>query len=282
MKVYGTGAFDNDRANLVGKSYIDLCFKQIKKDLEWLESDDKCQVLLADLDILLTLAQKFSDDVFVKLKKSMLKEWEDKYNTWFEKNQLKLPKEYREGIKQNAENIFKSLDEYATDISWDMNIEFRECERKLTEEDFNKVENILQIDLPKPIKLHYQKYNGGYPERTLVNDEDEVFGCEISNFMPLLYCEGSGDDPNFTLEGRTLKRWDNGVIPRYFLPFAMDWGGNYFCYHLDKNSIYYYVTDIWSDNISAEKNFIVNSTFLASCFSEFLDLLIDNPMDDRF
>ena len=118
MKIYGSGFFDNERADLTGKVYIRLCLEEVEKAVNFLDSDDPCQYLLAELDILLTLAKKFPDDVFTKVKKENLKKWEDKYFNWFNRNFEKIPEKYREEIQINAKKLFLELDEYANDFSW--------------------------------------------------------------------------------------------------------------------------------------------------------------------
>lgn len=118
MRIYGAGVFDNERADLTGKVYIRLCFEEIEKALVFLKTDDSCQYLLSELDILLMLAQKFPDDVFTKLKKPQLKMWEESYFAWFDRNNKKIPAKYRDDIKKSAEKLFLDLDEYANDFAW--------------------------------------------------------------------------------------------------------------------------------------------------------------------
>ena len=118
MKVYGSGVLENERADLTGKSYVNLCFEKIQKGLDWLENGDNCQTLPAALEVLFMLAEKFTDDVFVKLKKSDLIAWQSKYNDRYKVNSKKLPPKYRKDIKTNVDKIFNDLQEYANDVSW--------------------------------------------------------------------------------------------------------------------------------------------------------------------
>ena len=53
-------------------------------------------------------------------------------------------------------------------------------------------------------------------------------------------------------------------------PYAFDWGGNYICLQKNSSRIYYYVRDVWSDNISTEANFAKNTILIADSFTEFL------------
>lgn len=162
-----------------------------------------------------------------------------------------------------------------------MTLNFLDCENSLSTEDLDRIERKLQINIPIPIKNHYLKFNGGYPNKSLFTDVDEVLEIEIMDFIPFLYAKEFGDDPIFTIEGRVLEYWENNKIPRYLLPFAMDWGGNYIAYNLKNNQIYYYVTDSWSEDIGIEENFVKNSQLIANNFDDFLQNLQNNPFDDR-
>lgn len=162
-----------------------------------------------------------------------------------------------------------------------MTLIFLNCEKSLNAEDFNNIEHKLQKKIPTSIKNHYLNFNGGYPNKSLFTDEDEVLEIEIMDFIPFLYAKEFGNDPVFTIEGRTSICWKKNEIPSYLLPFAMDWGGNYIAYNLQNNQIYYYVTDSWSEEINIEENFIKNSQLIANNFKDFLQNLQHNPFDDR-
>ncbi|RYF75399.1 MAG: SMI1/KNR4 family protein [Cytophagaceae bacterium] len=44
-------------------------------------------------------------------------------------------------------------------------VEFTVCGQQISNSDFAEVETRLSIPLPVGLKEHYQKYNGGVPER---------------------------------------------------------------------------------------------------------------------
>jgi len=155
-------------------------------------------------------------------------------------------------------------------------------EKKLSDNDFKLVEQDLGVKLPNELIEFYKKYNGGHPNKTIAKDYfNKIDDIEIKDFIPMLYARDFGDDPDFTLNGRAKEEWSESRIPRYLLAFAMDWGGNYLCLNLDDGEVYYYVMDVWSGNISTEKNFEVNSTPISPSFSYFIDHLEFSEEDDE-
>ena len=159
-------------------------------------------------------------------------------------------------------------------------LSFYDCDKNLSEIDFNDVEKKLEVSFPSSFKSHYFKWNGGDPNLScFVNDNINYDYIEIRDFIPMKYSKQFEDDPDFTLEGRAINEWELNELPINLIPFAFDWGGNYLC--LEKNSwqIIYYVRDVWSENISREANFKKNSIIIAKSFDEFLNCLEENPDD---
>lgn len=161
------------------------------------------------------------------------------------------------------------------------NIELLNSEKKLHADDLLKIENNLGISLPKSFIEFYLKNNGGRPSRPMVKD---LFGniddIEIRDFWSFLYNKKFENDSDYTLEGRVKDEWNKLEVPKNLLPFAIDWGGNYICIDINDGSIFYYVRDVWSDKISVEQNFIVNSTKIAPAFEAFLENLMPLDEDD--
>ena len=159
-------------------------------------------------------------------------------------------------------------------------LSFYDCDKNLSENDFNEVEKKLEVSFPASFKSHYFKWNGGTPNLScFANDNIDYDYIEIRDFIPMKYSKQFEDDPDFTLEGRAINEWKLNELPKNLIPFSFDWGGNYLC--LEKNSwqIIYYVRDVWSENISREANFKKNSIIIAKSFDEFLNCLEENPDD---
>lgn len=162
-----------------------------------------------------------------------------------------------------------------------MKIILTDSEKAITQNDVFDIENFLKIKLPKELVDFYFKFNGGDPNKTLFVDQNcQYEDIEIRDFFSFKYRKDFQDDPDFTIEGRAKSEWATMALPKNLLAFAIDWGGNYFCIdHMD-GKIYYYVRDVWSENLSPEKNFLVNSKFLSESFNQFIDGLTFDDVDE--
>ena len=189
------------------------------------------------------------------------------------KNNIEVGKPLQKRMEKKKLVLVKLLKEIVM-------LSFYDCDKNLSENDFNDVEKNLEVSFPASFKSHYFKWNGGTPTLScFVNDNIDYDYIEIRDFIPMKYSKQFEDDPDFTLEGRAINEWKLNELPINLIPFAFDWGGNYLC--LEKNSwqIIYYVRDVWSENISREANFKKNSIIIAKSFDEFLNCLEENPDD---
>nr|WP_314484753.1 SMI1/KNR4 family protein [uncultured Kingella sp.] len=153
-------------------------------------------------------------------------------------------------------------------------LEFYNCEKRITEQEIKKIETDLGVVFPVDFKKHYLTWNGGRPSKSLFLNEDiDCDYIEIRDFIPMKFHQVFENDPDFTLEGRTKNEWENMRIPGHLIPYAFDWGGNYICINKNDGKIFFYVRDVWSNNISREANFSKNSILIAKSFTDFLSHL---------
>lgn len=119
MKIYGEGIYQNDRADLVGLAYINIAIERVEKGIEWLTtSESPCQHILAEIDILLMLGEKFPHDINIKLKKSKIQAWQKVFDDWLQRNQTKIPKRYQNSLKNDAEQLFQKLSKFGHSLEW--------------------------------------------------------------------------------------------------------------------------------------------------------------------
>jgi len=145
---------------------------------------------------------------------------------------------------------------------------------KIKRNDIKKIEERLLISFPDSFKALYAKHNGGTPNKPIWDDPDSDWDYhEISNFIPMLHAEDPSAEPVYTLEEYAERLWKNGTLPKNLVPFATDWGDNLFCLSREDEKIYYFVRDVWSENLTAEENMDCNTQLLSSSFDEFLDKL---------
>jgi len=159
-------------------------------------------------------------------------------------------------------------------------LKLTDCQKRLTLADLALVEQDLRIKLPEAFRSFYLQHNGGTPDRTTWVDPAGKFDdIEVRDFLSMLYFNSKGDDPDFTLNGIARSQWAAGDLPKSLLPFAIDWGGNYLCLDIADGKVCYFLRDVWSDNLSTEKNREINTRPVAESFSQFVSGLIPGEPD---
>lgn len=93
------------------------------------------------------------------------------------------------------------------------------------------------MSFPKEVVEHYVKWNGGRPQRPLFRnvDFDEI---EVSEFLPMMVAPRSPNGSSLLMEEAATDGWRSNRLPRNLVPFAIDWGDNYFCVDVDTRKIY--------------------------------------------
>lgn len=155
--------------------------------------------------------------------------------------------------------------------------EFENCEQSISAEDLEAVERSIGYPLPAEFSAHYLKWNGGKPLRDTFYDESGE-GDTIAHVYPVKHCAKRNDDPKALLDGHYQYMLQKGVIPKNLLPFASDWGGNFFCIDLQSGAVVFYATDAFSPDASQAENFRDAQRKLSPSFSEFIDALEEGDM----
>jgi hypothetical protein len=118
MKLYGSGIYDNERADLTGIGYAEFAIQTVQEDIAWLKSTKEiCQPVLASIDMLLLIAKKFPDDVYSRLSEKQIKEWNMVFDEWFNRVNKKIPEKYRQKIFDDAVLLFKKLEKYGNNFT---------------------------------------------------------------------------------------------------------------------------------------------------------------------
>jgi hypothetical protein len=119
MKIYGDGIYDNERADLVFIAYIEFSLKKIQEHIEWLENTNEiCQAVLGYIDMLLFVSEKSPSDLTGRLKESEVAQWKNVFDDWFNRVEKKIPNEYKNSIRVNADILFDKLKENANSLEW--------------------------------------------------------------------------------------------------------------------------------------------------------------------
>ncbi|EKS7113616.1 SMI1/KNR4 family protein [Enterobacter ludwigii] len=151
---------------------------------------------------------------------------------------------------------------------------FKKCEKKIGRADIYKTESKLSITLPDDFVSHYLQFNGGIPEKSWWDGGEGFEPVEVAGFKPFVYNTQTNDDPRSLIDGCYISMLDREVIPRNLLPFANDWGGNFFCLNLDNYSIVYFATDSFDKDLTMQENHIKLQRYLTNSFSHFVEGLV--------
>ena len=108
------------------------------------------------------------------------------------------------------------------------NITFTEYEIPINEDDINKLENKYEFIFPKDIRAHYLMFNGGSPNKCVINQNDKKY--VIQQIIPIKY----GID-HFEIVYKSLIL-DNNIFPKQMIPFAIDPSGDYYCFSINNES----------------------------------------------
>ncbi len=114
LKIFSTAPNGNQAADLEHAHYMNLAIKKIKEESERMKTTDtSVQIMLAHIDILLYLSDKFTEDAHLLIKKKDVSEWKETFDNWFERCGAKIPAKFRAGIKQSSVDLFNKLDSFA-------------------------------------------------------------------------------------------------------------------------------------------------------------------------
>ena len=114
LKIFSAAPNGNQAAELAHAHYMNLAIKKIKEESERMKTTDMpVQIMLAHIDILLYLSDKFTEDAHLLIKKNDVKDWRETFDDWFERAGAKIPAKFRDGIKQSSVDLFAKLESLA-------------------------------------------------------------------------------------------------------------------------------------------------------------------------
>ena len=140
--------------------------------------------------------------------------------------------------------------------------------QQLTTDDLTDVETNLGFVFPDSLKKFYLSHNGGTPYPSCFNKDNEYW--QVNEFLPIKYGE-KGDLFEDTFNILVAKGGD--FFPRNLIPFAVDPGGDIFCFRDasgDIGAIYGWIADRYEDSEGS----VVK---LADNFETFIEQLVECP-----
>lgn len=119
---------------------------------------------------------------------------------------------------------------------------FINTSKKVSEKDLKEIEQLLNLKLPFEFRSHYLKYNGGIPKSEYYYmDEYDTF-LWINCFIPFKY--ENEKTQNWTIERTYSHLLQKNALPKGFIPFASDLGGNKICIDVKTGHIYVVYMDL--------------------------------------
>ncbi len=150
---------------------------------------------------------------------------------------------------------------------------FSDCAKPLSKEEIKEVEQLLQINLPEEFKNHYLQYNGGIPENEHFYMEEYDTFLWLNNFLSLKHENENVKD--WTVEKCYLNYVNKKIIPREYVPFATDLGGNLICVNIKDKAIYIIYMDSGNPKEDAD-----SFRKLAESFDCFINNLEEEEEED--
>lgn len=148
------------------------------------------------------------------------------------------------------------------------------CEKNIGRADITKTEEKLSITLPDDFVSHYLQFNGGISEKSWWDGDEDFEPTEMAAFKPFAYNSQTNNAPESLIDGCYISMVDREVIPKDLLPFANDWGGNFFCLDLDNYSIVYFATDSFDEDLTMQENHRKLQRYLTNSFANFVNGLV--------
>jgi cell wall assembly regulator SMI1 len=138
--------------------------------------------------------------------------------------------------------------------------------KKISDDDIKKVEKLIKLSFPSDLKNFYLKYNGGEVEggRKIYLGKNGM-EYEVKNFLPIGHPRFEADallEDSYVFFVKEKK-----LIPRNFIPFAMDSGGFRYCINADDGKVYF-------SNLDKEGKPADCMELVAPSIDEFINTLI--------
>lgn len=111
-KVTGVLPENNTKADMIPIRLFNEALRQVEEattSIENTEYDDGCQYLLVYLEHFLYICERYVNTSGAYIYKLKRKRLHEKWEAWWMRNEKKIPKRYRDGIRQYADDLFMRL-----------------------------------------------------------------------------------------------------------------------------------------------------------------------------
>ena len=149
--------------------------------------------------------------------------------------------------------------------------EFTDGGPALTLDDIRRAADETGVTFPESVVALYMRVNGGVPINPRWTNDANV-DTLVNEFLPVRYPTADGR----TLESTCRRMRAQGVLDDDLVPFAVDDGGNFFCFEA-AGPICFTATDTWRDGLTPAENRVRSRIHIAGSMEEFLDRLAPEP-----
>ncbi len=148
---------------------------------------------------------------------------------------------------------------------------FSKSSKPLEQADIKTLEKTLGYCLPLDFINQYLHSNGGVADKNHFYVEADDGYVEVSFYIPIKYPSSELGNMDILSSYNSLV---NKGFPKNYLPFAVDWGGNYFSINLATNEIVLFLMDLGDFTNDAVK-------FLSKGFLNFINELEEEEEEEE-
>ena len=111
MKYYNSKSNGNEMSISEPVRYFNLAIEQIEAIEGWLkETKENVQPLLVHIDVFVYMSKKYPEIARRRIGDLNVDVTKETFYLWYERCKKKIPEQYREEVKLDADNLFKELD----------------------------------------------------------------------------------------------------------------------------------------------------------------------------
>ena len=139
---------------------------------------------------------------------------------------------------------------------------------KLTQEALAEAQRWMPFPLPAQVTAFYMETNGGVPVNDGWTDDKEGVTYWIKQFLSF-----ANPADKISVESLYALGVGKDYLDATLVPFALDHGGNYFCFD-QIGGVHFYALDGWGRNLSPEENKRKADVPLTASFNAFIENLV--------
>lgn len=103
----------NELAEAAAVDMIKYALRMLEDVTPWMvDAKGPAQPMLAILDMLVFIGEKYPYDINLLLRKEQIEQWKSLFYQWFDRNEKKISIKHREELRHHAALLFEQLERY--------------------------------------------------------------------------------------------------------------------------------------------------------------------------